>query len=233
MFRLAREGDGSSGPMGVKSIATHLNAAGIRTPHPRRRALGCRCRPQGADSNDLCRPPPLQYQVLEDPRTQARDRSRRDGRAANYRSRRVLGGSSAAQELKSGDDRAKDCQRPDATRRHLLLRRLWHGDDAAHRQERPLPLLHLLHQSPPGQHRLSGSHRMPDTIRTCDLCLRSEAPPCQWPNGRLAGASRFRRGNCLPALYTPGPMWLHRAERRSTTDAADSLDRVESRVPRL
>uniref|UniRef100_UPI00031C0966 recombinase family protein n=1 Tax=Bradyrhizobium sp. (strain ORS 278) TaxID=114615 RepID=UPI00031C0966 len=31
IFRLAREGDGSSGPLGVKSIATHLNAAGIRT----------------------------------------------------------------------------------------------------------------------------------------------------------------------------------------------------------
>jgi site-specific DNA recombinase len=31
IFRLAREGDGSSGPMGVKSISKHLNAAGIRT----------------------------------------------------------------------------------------------------------------------------------------------------------------------------------------------------------
>ncbi len=31
IFRLAREGNGSSGPMGVKSIATHLNATGIRT----------------------------------------------------------------------------------------------------------------------------------------------------------------------------------------------------------
>jgi site-specific DNA recombinase len=31
IFRLAREGDGSSGPMGVKSIAKHLNVAGIRT----------------------------------------------------------------------------------------------------------------------------------------------------------------------------------------------------------
>ena len=31
IFRLAREGSGSSGPMGVKSIATYLNASGIRT----------------------------------------------------------------------------------------------------------------------------------------------------------------------------------------------------------
>ena len=29
--RLAREGDGTSGPMGVKSIAKHLNESGIRT----------------------------------------------------------------------------------------------------------------------------------------------------------------------------------------------------------
>jgi site-specific DNA recombinase len=31
IFHLAREGNGSSGPMGIKSIATHLNAIGIRT----------------------------------------------------------------------------------------------------------------------------------------------------------------------------------------------------------
>ena len=31
IYRLAREGNGSSGPMGVKSIAKHLNEAGIRT----------------------------------------------------------------------------------------------------------------------------------------------------------------------------------------------------------
>ena len=31
IFRSAREGSGSSGPMGVKSIATHLNASGVRT----------------------------------------------------------------------------------------------------------------------------------------------------------------------------------------------------------
>jgi len=31
IFRLAREGDGTSGPIGVKSITKHLNAAGIRT----------------------------------------------------------------------------------------------------------------------------------------------------------------------------------------------------------
>src|SRR5438034_10403656 len=36
IFRLAREGNGSSGPMGVKSIAKHLNESGIRTRDGRR-----------------------------------------------------------------------------------------------------------------------------------------------------------------------------------------------------
>ena len=40
IFRLAREGDGTSGPMGVKSITRHLNAAGIRTRDGGRWGIG-------------------------------------------------------------------------------------------------------------------------------------------------------------------------------------------------
>jgi DNA invertase Pin-like site-specific DNA recombinase len=40
IFRLAREGDGSSGPMGVKSITKHLNAAGVRTRDGGRWGIG-------------------------------------------------------------------------------------------------------------------------------------------------------------------------------------------------
>jgi site-specific DNA recombinase len=40
IFRLAREGDGVSGPIGVKKIATHLNAAGIRTRDGGRWGIG-------------------------------------------------------------------------------------------------------------------------------------------------------------------------------------------------
>src|SRR6202163_5007943 len=40
IFRLAREGNGSSGPMGVKKITKHLNAAGIRTRDGGRWGLG-------------------------------------------------------------------------------------------------------------------------------------------------------------------------------------------------
>src|SRR6266849_6815083 len=40
IFRLAREGDGTLGPMGVKSITKHLNAAGIRTRDGGRWGIG-------------------------------------------------------------------------------------------------------------------------------------------------------------------------------------------------
>jgi site-specific DNA recombinase len=40
IFRLAREGDGASGPMGVKSITKHLNTAGIRTRDGGRWGIG-------------------------------------------------------------------------------------------------------------------------------------------------------------------------------------------------
>jgi site-specific DNA recombinase len=40
IFRLAREGDGASGPMGVKSITKHLNATGVRTRDGGRWGIG-------------------------------------------------------------------------------------------------------------------------------------------------------------------------------------------------
>ena len=45
IFRLAREGDGTSGPMGVKSITKHLNATGISTRDGGRWASLARARP--------------------------------------------------------------------------------------------------------------------------------------------------------------------------------------------
>ena len=64
IFRLAREGDGSSGADGRQ--VDHHAPQRRRHPHARRRPLGDRRRAQGAHPNDLHRPPPVQYQALED-----------------------------------------------------------------------------------------------------------------------------------------------------------------------
>jgi DNA invertase Pin-like site-specific DNA recombinase len=157
IFRLAREGSGSSGPMGVKSIATHLNAVGIRTRDGGRWGLDA------------------VHKVLT--RTTYVGRHRFNTKFWKTRERKAETEivemavpaivdkdefelvQNAAQEPKPGDDGTKDRQRPHAPYRHLLLRCLPRSDDAAHRQERPLPLLHLLHQGSPGRDRLSRSHR--------------------------------------------------------------------------
>jgi hypothetical protein len=67
-------GPGRERKLGANGRQIHRHAPQcIRNSNPRRRTLGCRCRPQGADPDDLCRPAPFQYQVLEDPRAQGRD----------------------------------------------------------------------------------------------------------------------------------------------------------------
>ena len=64
IFRLFREGDGASGPMGVKAVTGWLNEHGYRTR--RRRALGHRPAAQDSDAPDLQGRVPLQPQSLED-----------------------------------------------------------------------------------------------------------------------------------------------------------------------
>ena len=156
IFRLAREGDGVSGPMGVKSITKHLNAAGVRTRDGGRWGLA-------AVHDVLTRTTYIgrhrfQHQVLEDARAEARGRGGRDDRAADHRGGRVRGRAGAAQEPQPGAHGTARRQRPDAAHRHLLLCRLRHGHDVADREGRALPVLHLLHQGPPGRDGLPRPH---------------------------------------------------------------------------
>jgi site-specific DNA recombinase len=153
IFRLAWEGDGASGPMGVKSITNHLNASGIRTCDggcwgidavhkvlTRTTYIGrhrfntkfwkTRERKPEAEVVEMAVPPIIEVAEFEAVQALLKSRS-------------------------PGVDRAAHRQRADPAHGHLLLRGLRHGDDATRRQERTLSLLHLLDQSPPGRrHRL-------------------------------------------------------------------------------
>lgn len=57
MYRLIVEGDGQSGPMGVKSVCTWLNA---RDPHAQALPLGDRAAARHPDAAALCRDLPVQ-----------------------------------------------------------------------------------------------------------------------------------------------------------------------------
>jgi hypothetical protein len=168
-----------------------------RHPHPRWWTLGRGRGPQGADAHDLCRPPPLQHEVLEDARAQARDRRGRDGGATDHRGCGVRGRSAAAQEPQPGDDGSACRQRPDPPHGHLLLLHLRRRDDAAHRQERPVPLLHVLHQGPAGRHRLSRPHRSDGEARHVGRRLHRATPAAAATVGEdPVGGARSSRGTC-------------------------------------
>jgi site-specific DNA recombinase len=157
IFRLAREGNGSSGPMGVKSIASHLNATGIRTRDSGRWGLDAvhkvltrttyvgrhrfntkfwKTRERKAETEIVEMAVPAIIDKDEFEVVQMLLKSRSPAMTAP----RIVSGPT----LLTGICFCAACGGA--------------SDDAAHRQERPLPLLHLLHQSPPGRDRLSGPH---------------------------------------------------------------------------
>jgi DNA invertase Pin-like site-specific DNA recombinase len=146
IFRLAREGSGSSGPMGVKSIATHLNASGIRTRDGGRWGVD-------AVHKVLTRTTYVGRHRFNTKFWKTRERKPAIVTRRNLRSSKYCSRAAVRRWSPQGLSVAR------RSYRHLLLRRVWWSDDAAHRQERPLPLLHLLHQSPPGRYGLSRSHR--------------------------------------------------------------------------
>ena len=145
ILRLARDGNGHSGPMGVKSIAKHLNEAGIRTRDGGR---------WGVDAV---------HKVLT--RTTYIGRHRFNTKYWKTRERKpeaevvemVVPPIIDAAEFEAVQTLLKTrCpaltaprrQRTDPPYRHLLLRRLRQGDDAEDREEWEIQVLHLLDQGP-------------------------------------------------------------------------------------
>ena len=112
IFRLAREGDGSSGPMGVKSIAKHLNESGIRTRDGGRWGVD-------AVHKVLTRTTYIgrhrfNTKFWKTRERKARGRGGRDGGAADHRRGRVRGRADAAQDAQPRNDarRASSAARP-------------------------------------------------------------------------------------------------------------------------
>jgi site-specific DNA recombinase len=173
IFRLAREGNGSSGSIGVKSIAKHLNQTGIRTRDGGRWGVDAvhkvltrttyigrhrfntkywktRERKPEAEVVEMIVPP-----IIE---------------AAEFEAVQAL-----LKARRPRNDRATRRQRTDAPYGHLLLRCLRRGNDAEDREEWEIQVLHLLHQGPTGRDRLQGSHHSDGKAGQC--CGRAHRAP--------------------------------------------------------
>ena len=130
IYRLALEGDGTSGPMGVKNIAAISTRPHL---HARRRALGHRPGSPHPDPDDLCRPPRVQ-QAQQDQGAEAgrRDRPRRGSATDRSGHVRRRAGASA---ITQSEGHAGACgQRADPAHRHLLLCHCARRHDAPDRQ---------------------------------------------------------------------------------------------------
>ncbi len=149
-FRLAMEGDGTSGPMGVKTITKHLNEHRIFTRDGERWGIGTVHRL-------LTRKTYIGRHVQsrhQERRQQARrgDHPRRG--AADHRPGGVRRCADPHEGPQPQGDAAAGCWRPHAADRSNPLRQVRRGDDDPYRQRRALPLLHMLDQGPAGTVRL-------------------------------------------------------------------------------
>ena len=151
MFRLASQGDGENGPMGVKAIAAWLNANAIATP--RRRPLGLRRGSHGIDPQDLHRASRIQP-LRQGAQTQSRFGVRDRRCAHNHRSGNLRCGAGPDEGAKPQGRTATGGRRPHPPYRPDPLRQMRRRHDHPHRQGRALSLLHLLDKGTAGPDQL-------------------------------------------------------------------------------
>jgi len=151
IYRLALEGDGTNGPMGVKNIAAYLNQHRIFTRDGGRWGIGqvhcilTRTTYVGRHefnkrAKNKALKPVSEIVTVEVP---AADRPGNVRRGAGPFTRPQSEGHAGAR-----------CQRSHPSYRHLLLCRLWWRDDAEDREGWAVSLLHLLYQGAAGIDRL-------------------------------------------------------------------------------
>ena len=191
IYRLALDGDGNSGPMGVKAIVSHLNRNRIFTRDGGR--WGDRPASPHPDPQDLYRPTRVQ-QTLQGQRIETGEQGRHSRGAAADRPGDVRRSAGPSQGAESEGGATPCRHRPDAAHRYLLLWSLRWSHDHPHRQGRALPLLCLLDQSPAGRDRLrgpgdpdgqAGQPWSPATSRT--VCWRPSGWRKCWPPSWTAG----------------------------------------------
>jgi DNA invertase Pin-like site-specific DNA recombinase len=153
IYRLALEGDGTSGPMGVKNIVAYLNQRRIFTRDGGRWGVGQVHRiltrttyigrhefNKRGKSKEL-KPVSETVTVAVPPLI---DQPTFDAVQAHLRARNPKGHAGAR------------CERPHSPCQYLLLRRLRWRDDAPDQEGRAVSLLHLLDQGAAGRDRLQG-----------------------------------------------------------------------------
>lgn len=167
IYRLALNGDGNSGPTGIKSITTYLNERNIRTRDGR--PMGHRLGASDPHAHDLYRAASIQHARPQDAHGKTRGRACGHGRSADHHRSGVRGRPGGVEGAQPALDAAARGERSDFADRDLLLRILWRCDDATDRQgqrRRHVSLLHLLDESAAGRAWLSRSDSANGQART-------------------------------------------------------------------